>query len=87
MRKDQIDRKKKHLNEEIKDDNDQLKKIEELNHKVAFLKEKIDVYKRNEHELLLDREKLAKIYGGSDWQKRRTKRLINKAYVIENCMY
>ena len=41
------DRKKKHPDEEIKDDNDQLKKIEELNHKLASLEEKIDVYARN----------------------------------------
>ena len=62
MRKDQIDRKRKHPDEEMKDDNNQLKKIEELNHKVASLEEKIDAYARNEHELLLDREKLAKLY-------------------------
>ena len=62
MWKDQIDRKRKHTDEVMKDDNDQLKKIEKLNHKVASLEEKIDAYARNEHELLLDREKLFKIY-------------------------
>ena len=62
MRKDQIDRKRKHPDEEMKNDNDQLKKIEKLNHKVASLEEKIDAYARNEHELLLDREKLVKLY-------------------------
>ena len=46
----------------MKDDNDQLKKIEELNHKVASIEEKIDEYARNESELPLDRENLAKIY-------------------------
>ena len=37
----------------MKDDNDQLKKIEELNYKVASLEEKIDAYARNEQELQL----------------------------------
>ena len=58
MRKDQIDRKRKHQDEEMKDDHDQLKKIEELNHKVASLEEKIDAYTRNEYELPLDKENL-----------------------------
>ena len=62
IRKDQIDRKRKQTEGELKYNNAKLTKIEELNHKVASLKEKIDAYARNELELLLVREKLAKLY-------------------------
>ena len=46
----------------MKVDNDQKKMIEELSHKITSLEEKIDDYAKNEHELLLDREKLVKLY-------------------------
>ena len=62
MRGDQGYWKRKHPDEEMKVDNDQLKIIEELSHKITSLEEKIDDYAKNEHELLLDREKLVKLY-------------------------
>ena len=62
MRGDQGYWKRKHPDEEMKVDNDQKKMIDELSHKITSLEEKINDYAKNEHELLLDREKLVKLY-------------------------
>ena len=62
MREIQRDRKRKHPDEESKEDNQQLKKIEELNLKIASLEQKIDEYDKREDDLLIDRGKLAKLY-------------------------
>ena len=61
MREYQRDRKRKHPDEESKEDNQQLKKIEELNLKIASLEQKIDEYDKRENDLLIDRGKLAKL--------------------------
>ena len=62
MREYQRDRKRKHPDEESKEDSQQLKKIEELNLKIASLEQKINEYDKREDDLLIDRGKLAKLY-------------------------
>ena len=62
MREYQRDRKRKCPGEESKEDNQQLKKIEELNLKITSLEQMIDEYDKRGDDMFIDREKLAKLY-------------------------
>ena len=62
LRDSQINRKRKHPEEEMKVDEDQYKKIEKLQTTIQSLENKIDKYKSQQEDLLNDREKLVKLY-------------------------
>ena len=62
MRDYQVGRKRKHPDEEMKEDIDHSKKIDELKTTIRSLEFKIDEYEKTQDELLTDRGKLVKLY-------------------------
>ena len=62
MRDYQVGRKRKHPDEEMKEDIDHSKKIDELKTTIRSLEFKIDEYEKTQGEHPTDRGKLVKLY-------------------------